>query len=362
MSDNIFVRLIRNKDVVIVNTQGENMPITIHDIAEKAGVSHTTVSRVVNNLGNVRPVTMEKVESAIAELNYIPNAYARGLSQKKTNVIGVVVPEIRNPFFGEIIEGITSIADENDLNVLLFNTDECVLKEQRALRLLQEHRIRGLIITPATGDGTYNSEHLESFKHFKIPIILVDRVIPGSNLDGVFYDDIQSIYDATSALLDEGHRNIAVLGGNKQLQLAKNRVAGYIQAFESKGIAYDESNIYYGEFTKECAYNLTLELLERKNRPTAIVANNNMLSLGCLKALYEKKVQIPKDMAFIGYDRIEVLNIIQSNITIVEKQEYEYGQSAMQLLLKRLENPKMTIQKTIMSAKLVKRGSEKLIK
>jgi len=191
---------------------------------------------------------------------------------------------------------------------------------------------------------------------------LVDRVIPGSNLDGVFYDDIQSIYDATSALLDEGHRNIAVLGGNKQLQLAKNRVAGYIQAFESKGIAYDESNIYYGEFTKECAYNLTLELLERKNRPTAIVANNNMLSLGCLKALYEKKVQIPKDMAFIGYDRIEVLNIIQSNITIVEKQEYEYGQSAMQLLLKRLENPKMTIQKTIMSAKLVKRGSEKLIK
>jgi LacI family transcriptional regulator len=338
------------------------MPITIHDIAEKAGVSHTTVSRVVNSTGNVKPATQKKVEKAISDLNYVPNAYARGLSQKKTNVIGVVVPEIRNPFFGEIIEGITSIADENDLNVLLFNTDECVLKEQRALRILQEHRIRGLILTPATGEDKYNSDYIKSFNHMKIPIVLVDRNIPGANLDGLYYDDIQAIFDGTTSLLNEGHRDIVVLAGNPRLELAVNRVKGYTSAFEAKGIEFNKDNIIYGEFTKECAYDQTLKIISRAKKPTAIVSNNNMLSLGCLKALYEKKILIPKDIAFVGYDRIEVLNIIQSNITIVEKKEFEYGQNAMQLLLKRLENPDMAAQKVIMSATLIKRGSEKLIR
>ena len=336
------------------------MPVTIHDIAALAGVSHTTVSRVINKASNVSKVTIERVEHAIAELNYVPNAYARGLSRSETNVIGLVVPEIRNPFFGEIIQGVTSIADENDLNVLLFNTDENVVKEERALRILQEHRIRGLLITPVSGQETYNKDYVHTFASMKIPIVLIDRNIVNSNFDGVYYDDTKAIYDATTALLDEGHRDIVVLGGNPGLKLALNRVAGFTRAFDEYGLAYDKNNIYFGDFTKECAYKQTNEVLTRKKRPTAIVADNNMLTLGCLKALFENNLKIPDDMAFVGYDKIELLDIIQSNISIVEKQEYEYGQNAMQLLLKRIENPGMTQQKIIMSATLVKRGSEKM--
>jgi LacI family transcriptional regulator len=338
------------------------MPVTIHDIAAKAGVSHTTVSRVINKSTKVSKDTIGKVEQAISELNYVPNAYARGLSRSETNVIGLVVPEIRNPFFGEIIQGVTAVADENDLNVLLFNTDESVDKEERALRILQEHRIRGLLITPATGQESYNKDYVQAFTSMKIPIVLIDRNIVHSNFDGVYYDDTKAIYDATTLLLDEGHRDIAVLGGNPKLKLALNRVAGYTKAFDEYGIPYDKSNIYYGDFTKECAYKQTNDVLNRPKRPTAIVANNNMLTLGCLKAIFERGLKIPDDIAFVGYDKIELLDIIQSNISIVEKQEYEYGQNAMQLLLKRIANPAMTQQKIIMSASLVKRGSEKLIK
>jgi LacI family transcriptional regulator len=292
----------------------------------------------------------------------VPNAYARGLSRSETNVIGLVVPEIRNPFFGEIIQGVTAVADENNLNVLLFNTDESVDKEERALRILQEHRIRGLLITPATGQESYNKDYVQAFTSMKIPIVLIDRNIVHSNFDGVYYDDTKAIYDATTLLLDEGHRDIVVLGGNPKLKLALNRVAGYTKAFDEYGIPYDKNNIFYGDFTKECAYKQTNEVLNRSKRPTAIVANNNMLTLGCLKAIFEKGLKIPDDIGFVGYDKIELLDIIQSNISIVEKQEYEYGQNAMQLLLKRIANPTMTQQKIIMSATLVKRGSEKLIK
>lgn len=338
------------------------MPVTIHDIAARAGVSHTTVSRVMNKSGSVSLTTQQKVEKAVSELNYVPNAYARGLSKSETNVIGLVVPEIRNPFFGEIIEGVSSIADKNDLNVLLFNTDENLKKEERALQFLKEHRIRGLIITPVTGQDSYNKEYIESFKRMRIPIVLVDRNIINSNFDGVYYDDTQAIFDATSLLLDEGHRDIVVLGGNPNLKLALNRVGGYLKAFETYGIPFKKENIYYGDFTKECAYQQINEVLKRKTWPSAIVSNNNMLTLGCLKALFEKGIKIPDDISFVGYDKIEFLDIIQSNITIVEKKEFEYGQNAMQLLLKRMENPDMTQQRIIMSATLVKRGSEKFCK
>lgn len=337
------------------------MQFTIHDIARKAGVSHTTVSRVINNSKNVGNATRRKVEEAISELNYIPSAFARGLSKSETNIIGLVVPEIRNPFFGDIIEGVTEIADQNNLNVLLYNTDEKVLKEKKVLRILQEHRIRGLIITPATGQEEYNEEYIDAFEKMNVPIVLVDRNIVDSKFDGVYFDDTRAIYDATMLLLNEGHRDIVILGGNKKLKLAVNRVNGYKQAFESLNLQYDEKNIYFDDFTKESAYVFTNELLKREKRPTAIVANNNMLTLGCLKALFEKGIKIPEDIAFVGYDKIELLDIVKSNISIVEKDVIQMGRNAMKLLLERLNEERLETRSILMSAKLFSRGSEKFV-
>lgn len=345
----------------MLSIRGFCMEYTIHDIAHKAGVSHTTVSRVINNLNNVKSSTRQRVEEAIKELNYTPSAYARGLSKSETNIIGLVVPEIRNPFFGEIIEGVTEIADKNDLNVLLYNTDEKVEKEKKVLRILQEHRIRGVIITPVTDQEENNREHFEAIYKMQIPIVFVDRNIAYNKFDGVYFDDTKAIFDATMLLLNEGHRDIVILGGNKNLKLGINRVNGYKLAYQSMHLQYSEKNIIFGDFTQESAYNITNAILKQDKLPTAIIANNNMLTIGCLKALFEKEIRIPEDIAFVGYDKIELLDIVRSNISIVEKDVIQMGRNAMELLLERLNYERMQTRSIIMAAALKVRGSEKYI-
>lgn len=338
------------------------MSVTIRDIANIAGVSHTTVSRVLNGSDKVKKSTRIKIEQVIDKLNFTPSAVARGLSLNKTSIIGLVVPELRNPFFGEVFQGVSEIADKNDLTVMLFNTDEQLEKEKKVLRILQEYRIQGLIITPATGQETYDKEYIEAFKKMNIPIVLVDRTIIDSEFDGVYFDDTKAIYDATYALLKEGHRNIVTLGGNKNLKLAVNRVNGYKLAYKNMGLQYDEGNIFFDDFTRESAYNQTLKILRQKKLTTAIIANNNMLTMGCLKALFEKGVKIPEDIAFIGYDKIEMLDIIKSNISIVEKDAVQMGRNAMKILLMHLDDEEdvaKEIKTIVMKAKLVARGSEK---
>jgi LacI family transcriptional regulator len=337
------------------------MAITIQDIATKAGVSLATVSRVINNANYVKEDTRKKVEEAIKELNYVPSAFARSLSKSETSIIGLVIPEIRNPFFGEVIEGVTEVADASNLNVLLCNTDENLEKEIRALRVLQEHRIRGLIITPVSGEDTFSREYIMAFRQMNIPITLVDRNIIYSDFDGVFFDDTKAIYDATTLLLKEGHRDIAMLAGNTKYTVARNRIEGYRKAFYVQGIEYSENNIYYGDFSKESAYEVTKRILTRENLPTAIMANSNMLILGGLKAIFERGMQIPEDIAFVGYDKIEVLDIIKSNISVVEKDVVEMGRNAMHMLIERMENPNLDTRRVIMSPHLVMRGSEKMI-
>ncbi|MDA8228123.1 MAG: LacI family DNA-binding transcriptional regulator [Desulfitobacterium hafniense] len=337
------------------------MPVTIHDIAHKANVSHTTVSRVINNSKNVKESTRQRVEEAINELNFTPSAYARGLSKSETNIIGLVVPEIRNPFFEDIIQGVTEIADKNDLNVLLYNTDEKVEKEKKVLRIVQEHRIRGLIITPAAEQEESNREHFDAFHKMQIPIVFVDRNIAYNKFDGIYFDDTKAIFDATILLLNEGHRDIVILGGNKKLKLAINRVNGYKLAYQSMHLQYNEKNIFFDDFTQESAYTTTNTILKREKLPSAIIANNNMLTLGCLKALFEKDLKIPEDIAFIGYDKIELLDILKSNISVVEKDVIQMGRNAMELLLERLNYERMRTRSIIMTAKLNAKGSEKYI-
>ena len=336
------------------------MRITIRDIANIAGVSHTTVSRVINDSKSVCESTRLRVQKVIEELNYTPSAFARGLSKNETSIIGLVVPELRNPFFGEVFEGVTEVADKNNLTVMLFNTDEKIEKERKVLRILEEHRIQGLIITPVTGQEEYDKEYINTFRSMDIPIVLVDRNIIDSDFNGVYFDDTKAIYDATTLLLENGHRDIIILGGNKKLKLAINRVNGYKLAFNNMNIPFDENNIYFDDFSQESAYKLTKQILESNKHFTAIVSANNMLTMGCLKLLFEKGIKIPDDIAFIGYDKIELLDVLQSNITIVEKDAIQMGRNAMELLLSHIKNEHRQTYNIIMKAHLVKRGSEKL--
>lgn len=338
------------------------MAVTISDIAEKVGVSHATVSRVLNNSGYVKDETREKVLAVIKELNYTPSAIARSLSTSKTNTIGVIVPDINNLFFGEIIKGITEIADEHNLNIILCDTDEDKDKELKAINVLKEQRIQGLIITPTFYKDTGNSENLNTLKNLGIPIILIDGHVEYLDFSGVFIDHIKGAYDGTAALIEAGHRKIAIITGDMNSRPAKERLLGYEKALEANNITIEKEYIFYGDYKYETAYDITKQILKMENRPTAIFISSNTMILGCIKALYEENQNIPGDMAIIGFDKIDVLNIIGMNISFINGPSIELGRKGMEMLLENLNSKGRTeIKRVTILPELLLKGSEKYV-
>ena len=338
------------------------MAVTIKDIAEKTKVSHATVSRVLNNSGYVKDETREKILKVIKELNYTPSAIARSLSTSKTNTIGVIVPDINNLFFGEIIKGITEIADEQNLNIILCDTDENKDRELKAINVLKQQRIQGLLITPTFYKDSSNSENLNALKNLGIPIILIDGHVEYLEFSGVFIDHIKGAYDGTTALIKAGHRKIAIITGDMKSRPAKERLLGYEKALEANNIPIENKYIFYGDYTHQTSYNITKEILKMDNRPTAMFVSSNTTILGCIKAFYEEKLNIPRDMAIIGFDKVDVLNIIGMNISFINGPSIELGRIGIKMLLENLKSTEpCETKRVIIMPELVLKGSEKYI-
>jgi LacI family transcriptional regulator len=336
------------------------MTVTISDIAEKVGVSHATVSRVLNNSGYVKDETREKVLAVIKDLNYTPSAIARSLSTSKTNSIGVIIPDINNLFFGEIVKGITEIADKNNLNIILCITDEDKDKELKAINVLKQQRIQGLIITPTFYKDSSNSDNLNALKNLGIPIILIDGHVEYLEFSGVFIDHIKGAYDGTAALIKAGHKKIAIITGDMKSRPAKERLLGYKKALQAYDIPINDEYIFYGDYKYETSYDITKGILKMDNKPTAIFVSSNTMIIGSIKAFYEEKVNIPKDMAIIGFDKVDVFNIIGMNISFINGPSIELGRIGMKMLLESLNsNEVKEIKRVTIMPELILKGSEK---
>lgn len=336
------------------------MEITIGDIAKKAGVSLATVSRVLNNSGYVKLETKEKVLAIIKEVNYRPSAIARSLSRNETNSIGVVVPDINNPYFGELIKGISRVADQNDLNIILFDTDENIKKELKALNILKEQRIKGVIITPVSAQDEFNSEYLNTVENLGIPIVLVSGEIKYLNLSGVFVDDIKGSLDGVNALINEGHRKIGIITGRLDSKPALDRLTGYKKALILNNIPINEEYIFCGDYKQEKAYEITKKILKMKDRPTALFISNNMMTLGCIKALLEENMKIPNDISIVSFNKVDILNILGMNISFIDDSTKDLGKIAMDMLIEDIKNKKeREVRKITLQPKLVLKGSEK---
>ncbi|MCT4543412.1 MAG: LacI family transcriptional regulator [Vallitalea sp.] len=337
--------------------------ITIRDIAMRANVSSTTVSRVLNNSGYVKDTTKKKILNAIKELNYVPNAVARSLSINKTNIIGVMVPDLNNPFFTEVVQGISNVADENDLNIILCDSNENFLeKEIKYLKMLKEQRIRGLIITPTSEENKYNSMYLSLLEDLGIPIVLVDRDVKHSSFDGVFIDNVKGAHEGTEALIKSGHKYIAIIAGPNTSKPGRDRLVGYKKALNSYDIPIKDKYIMHGNFKLQSGYELTMKLMEMEVPPTAIFSSNNLMTLGCVKALRRLNLKIPEDIALIGFDEIEIFNILDLNISVISRPTHEMGKLAMKILLEKINKESSDDSPTkrlILSPKLLLKGSEK---
>lgn len=335
------------------------MAVTISDIARKAGVSPATVSRVLNDSGYVKQSTREKIEAVIKEMNFIPSAIARSLSKNETNTIGVIVPDITNSYFGEVIKGISEVAEANNLNIILFNTDNYLEKEVRALNVLKEQRIKGIIMTPGFGEEN-NKEYIETINNLNIPIVLVSADLKFKELSGIFVDNVLGGFNATNLLISEGHTKIGIMTGILSSEPAAERVVGYKKALKEANIEINDKYILDGQFSMEKAYELTNQLLKDKDKPTALITSSNRMTMGVVKALKENNKNIPEDLALVAFDKVDLLDVLDIKITYIDECPMELGRSSMNLLCSIFNNSDKSFKRrVIIVPKLIIKGSEK---
>lgn len=336
------------------------MAVTINDIAKEAGVSLATVSRVLNDSGYVKDETKKRILGVIEKHNYSPSAIARSLSKNITNTIGVILPDITNPFYGEIIRGISEIADKNNLNILLCDSNESAEKELKAIKALKDQRIRGLLLTPTSVDNDLNSDYSKAIYNSNIPTVLVDGYLRYSNFNSVLVDNLKGAFDATEALINAGHREIGILTGRMTSVHSKDRFKGYQKALMLNNIPINEDYIFYGDYTFNSGYMQAKEFLKLNPRPSSIFICSNQMTLGALKAFKEAGLDIPRDLSIITFDKIEILSALGLNISCVNGDSCEIGKLGMQILIDELNNSDGCKQRNVtLTPELMLLGSEK---
>ncbi|MFT4107312.1 MAG: LacI family DNA-binding transcriptional regulator [Lacrimispora sp.] len=335
--------------------------MNISDIAQKAGVSTATVSRVINNSGRVKPTTREAVMRVIKENGFIPNAIARSLSVQSTSNIGVIFPDIENPFFSGALYGITNVADQNRYNVFFFNSDENVVKEQDILRMVESQHLAGIIITPIANLSTVTKELLEGLEKKGIPVVLLDRDIRGGEFSIVLAENEKGAYLAVSQLIREGHEKVAIIEGDPLNRPVYERSKGYRRAMDEYEIPIRGEYMVRGDQKSDLAYQMTQKLMSLQEPPTAIFTCSNMMTLGCLRYLTEHNLVLGRDVSLIGFDDISVLKVIDFKLSVVDRSEADMGRIAMRMLLNRLENLDGEREIEVLPVKLILRGSEKFL-
>ncbi len=337
-----------------------NQETNIYDIASEAGVSIATVSRVMNQSAAVSEKSRKKVLDAIEKLNYVPSVMARSLSTSVSTSIGVVVPDIHNPFFSLLLQGITHVADDFDMQIVLCSTDESKEREAQVLQSMRELRLRGLLIAPVSEHSATTLAQLRSFAQHGIPVVLLDREMECDDFDRVVTFDEEGVYRAVTHLISLGHRRIAIITGPLDSRPGKERLGGYERALGEYGLPLNREYIREGDFRMERAYTACMELLELPQPPTAIFSSNNMTTYGCLRAFHEKGLQLGKDISMIGFDDIDALNWLNYNISVVDRDVQEMAARAMRLLLNRVEQAEELREgvRDCLPTQLLLRGSE----
>lgn len=305
---------------------------TIKDVAEQARVSIATVSKVLNDPDYGSAQTRTRVMSAVKKLGYRPNNVARSMVKGKTNVIALVIPDVRNQFFTSVARGVEDVASKYDYRVMLCNTDEDPAKQQKYIDVFRTRIVDGFIIAVASE----RDRHLRNIDRQVLPFVFIDRVceeIPG---DAIVVDNRDGAHKAVTHLLQLGHRRIGLITGKRDTLTGRERLRGYLEAFRDYGLEPDDELIKDGGFTIEGGYEAAKALLSVKDRPTAVFVSNNAMTIGCLKALAEARIRIPDQMAVVGFDDSEWAEFFTPPLTVVRQPTYTMGTLAGEILFQRI--------------------------
>jgi LacI family transcriptional regulator len=323
---------------VETNGLGADRMATIVEVAKRADVSIATVSNVIRGTRRVSPKLTERVQAAIHDLNYSPNEIARSLKVRQTRMLAMVLPDITNPFFPEIIRGAEDTAFERGYFLMTANTDEQIGRERRIVAALRSYRVDGVLLASASGTDT---SHLKSTIAAGVALVCLDRTVPGVKTDAVLLDNVRGARECVRHMIQKGHRRIAIITGSLDLQTGRERLRGYEEALREADIPAEKGRILEGDFRHESGYRLGKQIAaEKKNRtprPTAVFVCNGVMTLGVLKAFEELNIRCPQDIALATFDDLAVDSPFHPHLTTVVQPSYEMGARAAGILIDRIE-------------------------
>jgi LacI family transcriptional regulator, galactose operon repressor len=308
--------------------------VTIKDVARASGVSSMTVSRVINESQKVRPETRRRVEQAIAELGYVPSRLARGLSRQRTGTLAVIVPDVANPFFTEVVRAAEEVARRGGYGVILCDTRADLSVERDVVEELIAHRVEGIVIAPVSD---LSAAHLRRLDEFRVPCVLVDRTLPGVERDAVVGDSFAGAQRLVEHLIGLGHRRIGLIVESDEVSTARDRRRGYEAALAAAGIALDSSLVVETAVDPAGGAEGMRKLLELEQPPTAVFTVNNLVALGAIEAVRGAGLEVPDDIALVCFDDIEYASRLYPFLTVLEQPAETFGTVATQLLLERIQ-------------------------
>jgi len=327
--------------------------VTIKDVAKLAGVSTTTVSYVINKTGFLSDKTRAKVLKAIDELNYRPNILARSLRNRKTSTVGLMICDLRNPFFAEVLWGIETYLGKKGYNIIVADTDYDPKKEKEAAEMFYSKQVDGVIVVP----GGDRDEHIKFFTEQNIPVVLLDKRARNLNVDVVLVNNIEGSRQLVEHLINLGHKRIGIVTGPLSSTTGKERLEGYLKALRRHSIPEDEDLIKIGDFKKQSGYDLTLELLSLPQPPTAIYACNNLMGLGAMEALSERKINIPEEIGVVIFDDLPWFKYVDPPLTVVAQPSFKLGEIAGQFLFEQMRKKRRRPKQAVLDVQLKVRQS-----
>lgn len=327
-------------------------PITIKEVAERAGVAISTVSRVLNDLDRVSDETRQKVQQAAQDLGYVKNNLAASMKTGSTKLIVVIVPDIINEYYTAVIQGAEEVAVSRGYYTLVFSTNDSKQKEEQLFRGQFDRIIDGVIIIPA-------HDNMEFLKQLKKPVVIVDRYVPGSHMEAVVIDNFKGSYLLTKELVDAGHRDIGLLMGPLTFNIGQERLGGFYRAMEEGGVPVQQQYIKECTWYMESGYEKAMELLSMEHPPTAIYATNNLLCIGCVEAIANKGLRLGKDISLVGFDDTLLAKYMDPGITVVRRATIQMGRLGAEKLLNKLQGVpnENAPRKIVMDVELIRRGS-----
>lgn len=331
------------------------MKITIKDIARMAGVSTATVSKVLNGKDEkISDRTRNRIFELVDEYNYVPNRIASSLVTKKTKTLGLIIPNIANPFFPEIARGAEDLANERGYNLILCNTDDHLEKEETYIDMLEEKMVDGIIFTASS----QRKDKLERLSKVKVPVITVDREVEGLATQGmIVVDNVYGAYEAVHYLVEAGYSKIVHITGPMSSKPARDRLEGMKQALSEKGLTLSSDQLFSGDFKSEWGYEAVNQLINEGTSFDAVFCGNDLIAIGVLKALREHRLKVPADIGLVGFDDIYMAKMLEPELTTVAQPNYEMGYKSAEMLIDMIENKLKEATPVVLNTRLIVRKS-----